>query len=102
MIIPRFSIKRLLIVTAGFAVFSWAASWALGGNGWAFVLVIGILSIFVALVLHLLAFVAFSIVGHLIPDRGQPAVARSPGMGDAAVRPASERPQSIGNNQEAH
>ena len=57
MLFPQFTIKRLLLLTAGCAVLFLVMSLALRGQVWAMAISIGVLSLVVAAIFYALAFV---------------------------------------------
>ena len=74
MFMPRFSIKRLLAVTAGVAVFSLFVSWGLGGSGWAWGVAISTVALAVTLLVHALVFGLLTLLATFVPRLvGQPA-----------------------------
>ena len=67
MFLPQFSIKRLLLITAGFAVFSLVVSWGLGGSGWAWGLAAAFIALAIAFLVHAAVFGLLSILASIFP-----------------------------------
>lgn len=67
MLLPQFSIKRLLLITAAFAVFSLVVSWGLGGSGWAWGLTAAFIALAIAFLVYAAVFGLLSVVASVFP-----------------------------------
>ena len=67
MFLPQFSIKRLLLITAAFAVFSLVVSWGLGGSGWAWGLTAAFIALAIAFLVHAAVFGLLSGLARIFP-----------------------------------
>jgi hypothetical protein len=70
MFLPQFSIKRLLLITAAFAVFSLVVSWGLGGSGWAWGLTAAFVALAIAFLVHAAVFGFLSFLASMFPVAG--------------------------------
>lgn len=87
MLLPRFSIRTLLLVITGVAVVSLFAGQALGGRVWAVGLTAAVVSIPAALVVHALFFRICSMLAQMLG--AQEIIARTSRGGVERSSPAS-------------
>lgn len=78
MLIPRFSLRALLIATAVCAVFSLVLAGAVRGQPWAIGMTAGLGSLVVVFLLHPLAFAVASVLASLRGQVTPPPVGTSP------------------------
>lgn len=92
MMIPRFSIKRLLLITTASALFFWLATWAFGGGDWAIVPVIAGVAVLVALGVHATIFAILSLFNRF--GLGPPELRTWPEPAVGEASPISTSPSS--------
>lgn len=86
MLIPRFSLRQLLVITTASAIFCYVIAMATRGHQWAIVMSIAVSSVLLALIIHAVLFAIawmLTLMGHLFTKQ---QVAVSP-FADAAPPP---------------
>ena len=66
MLIPRFTIRTLLVITTLCAIFASTISWALSGAGWAFAVASATSMFVVAMVFYCLLFAISYVISRLL------------------------------------